>query len=98
MSFAEHIAASRRLALLRLIARASGGNESVLAAGIRQLGFPRISVAETRDDLRWLEARGLILLEWVEALAVAKPTQRGLDAAAGRGPEIEGLERPSIAD
>ncbi|WP_374653106.1 hypothetical protein [Dongia sp.] len=95
MSFRDDLIASRRLAMLRLVKEQEGCNESVLNIGIHALGFRKTSRQETRDDLRWLEKRDLVTIEMVrDTVMVATVTDRGREAAAGRGEPVEGLERP----
>lgn len=95
MNFRDVLIASRRLALLRLVKEQDGCNESVLNTGMHHLGFRKTSRDETREDLRWLKERDLIVVDYFnETLMVASVTQRGRDAAAGRGEPIDGLERP----
>ena len=103
MSFADHIAESRRLAILRLLREGGGAaNESVLATAVHRLGFSLTSREEVRGDLEWLRDRRLTTLELLDLTAsrpliVAHLTEAGADAAAGRGPVIPGLARPEIA-
>lgn len=95
MSFATTYAASRRLALLRLLREAGGRlNESVLFKGALQLGFARTSRDDVRTDLDLFKDRGLTTETWHEQrLRVVSLTDRGLDCAAGRLP-VDDIEQP----
>ena len=98
MRFATYIEKSRRTALLRLTHEAGGhANESVLQAGLHALGFSRTGRPEVRQDLEWLAERGLIAIEWfADKVMVARLSERGLDAAHGRGEPVEGIEWPDL--
>jgi hypothetical protein len=102
--FREFTNASRRLAVLRLIKESGGSaNESVLHSALTtMLGFPLTARDDLRGDLNWLKERLLLDIDSLEGehgrvLLVARITPEGLDAAAGRGRPIEGLQRPTIA-
>lgn len=95
MSFRDDLIASRRLAMLRLIKEQDGCGESALHIGVRALGFKNTTRAEVVEDMTWLEERKLVTNEVIkETVLVATITQRGREAAAGRGASIEGLEQP----
>lgn len=83
----------QRLAILRLLAEDSGYglNESILNDGVNALGL-NISRDGLRTQLAWLNEQGLIQLDKVGSLQVAKLTERGLDAANGRA-RIPGIKR-----
>jgi len=95
MSFAATYAASRRLALLRLLREAGGSlNESILFKGAGQLGFARTSRDDIRDDLDLFKAADLIKeTRYGDRLRIATLTDRGLDCAAGRL-QVDGIEQP----
>jgi hypothetical protein len=87
----EHL----RLALLRLLTEAPGqeANDSVLAGGVRRLGF-----AASRDqvnvELAWLTEQGLVTSEAVGHLTVAGLTSRGDETALGIV-TVPGVQRPA---
>jgi hypothetical protein len=102
--FKQFTIESRRLALLRLIVESGGSiNESVAHTALTQmLGFPLAARKDVRDDFEWMEERRLLRIDGLkgsgdQVLLIAKVTPLGLDAAAGRGEPIEGLQRPLIA-
>lgn len=98
MSFAEELAADRRLVLLRLLVEASGSaNESVLHTGLSLAGHRRgVTRDMVRDDMELLAKRGCAKTEWFnDEVLVATITPRGVDAAKG-DIEIEGVKRPRI--
>ena len=97
-SFDRTIAEHRRLAILRVLSKAPGhsGNCSILTDATNHLG-----VAGTRDqvrgDMRWLDEQGLVTLEELRTLLVARITQAGLDVANGLS-RRDGVKKPSPAD
>jgi hypothetical protein len=96
-TYRDDVLASRRLAMLRLIKGQDGCNESILHIGIHRLGFRNTSRAEVVEDMTWLEERKLVTTEIIEeTVLVATITQRGRDAAAGRGASVPGLEQPEL--
>ena len=96
MSWREHISEDRRLVLLRILSEVPtfAANDSVLHSAIERFAH-RTTRAIVRDDLRWLEERGLVALEEVAGRTlVATLTERGGDVAGGRS-QVEGVKRPS---
>ncbi len=97
MSFAETVAADRRLALLRTLEEAPGfaANHSVLHSALRDFGHEP-SRDQVLSDLHWLREQGLVTLD--ESLGgkviVARITERGADVAHGRA-TVPGVKRPS---
>lgn len=91
----EVINADRRLVILRLLAEYKGSlNSSALEAGLREYhGY--IDRAMVRDDLKWLELRGLVTTEELgrDVLDV-DVTAEGERVAEGRA-RVEGVARPS---
>ena len=100
MSFADHLAASRRLALLRLLVENEGSaNESVLRTGLAQLGFGgRLGTVEAvRVDIKFLAERGLAKEDWYGGkVLVASITKRGVAFTRRETEEIEGIEYPDL--
>lgn len=96
MSFKEHLAEKRRLAILHLLRENAGeANDSVLQTVLaNQLGFPLTSRDDVRADLAFLSEHALIRTEMFGPVMVAKLLERGLDFAEGRGQRIEGLAPP----
>jgi hypothetical protein len=98
-SFKEHLARSRRLAMLRLMRDGGGSaNESVLHTAVLSLGFPTTTREEIRADLEWLQQRRLVKLDQFAKpnggiIMIGNVTEAGIDASRGRGEPIEGLAR-----
>lgn len=98
--FAEALAEDRRLAMLKLLVEADGlANESVLRSGLELLGHHAGLTREAvREDLRFMEDRGLIRLEWFgDKIAVAHIKRRGVEVSEGRE-RVEGIKRPSLGE
>lgn len=96
--YRETLAAGRRATVLRLVKSDDGRSDKVLHIAVRQLGFSRASLADVKCDLEWLAERGLINIDRIDMLdsfmLIARITDKGRDAAAGRGDPIDGLESP----
>jgi hypothetical protein len=100
MKFAEHLAQDRRLAMLKLLVETDGvANESVLMTGLEMLGHSAgLTRAAVREDLKFLEDRGLIRLEWFgDKIAVAHLLRRGVEVGQGRE-HVEGIKRPALGE
>lgn len=96
MSFAEHLAADRRLALLRLVKEAGGSaNESVLETGLRMLGHAAGLTREVvRADMKLLGDAGCLDIEFfLDKVMVGRLTRRGHDVTMG-SIEVAGVKRP----
>lgn len=96
--YAEIMAADRRLAILRLLVDAGGeSGESALEKGLHMLGHrARIDRDKVRADLRDLEDKGCLVVEFYqEKIMIAAITRRGVSAAEGKT-QIEGIARPAI--
>lgn len=97
-SFAETLAESRRLAILRLLKEIGGSsNESILHAGTEQLGFRRESRTTIRDDLSMMVKHGLLKEEWFNDLMVVTITSRGVEVTEGRI-SVPGVKKPGIGE
>lgn len=97
-SFADHIAADRRLCLLRLLLEAEGcANESVLETGLRGLGHNAgMDRAYVRAQLRELETLACIRIElFSDRVMVAHLLDRGANVARGHV-TVPGIARPSF--
>lgn len=95
MSLAEIHAEHRRLAILRVLAKAPNYscNDSILDDAMDVLGVQG-SRAQILSDLAWLESVGCVALEQLATLTVATATQQGLDVAKGDA-MVPGIKRPS---
>lgn len=67
-------------------------NQNILQTILESLGHS-LSSDRIRTELRWLEEQGLISVESVSGLLIAKLNQRGLDVAKGRS-RVDGIARP----
>jgi DNA-binding transcriptional ArsR family regulator len=92
---AELMKEHQRLVILRMLSEDSGYdlNESILQDGINAVGLD-ISRDALRTQLAWLEEQGLISVENVGNIKVARLNGRGLDVANGRA-NVPGIKRPS---
>lgn len=93
--FADHLAADRRLVVLRLLEQAPDyrGNAYLLQTALGAFGHA-VGMDRLATDLHWLQEQGLVKLEAVGSIAIATLTQRGLDVAAGRA-IVPGVARPA---
>lgn len=94
-SFAEYLAEDRRLVILRALEACAGyeSNESLISTVIRQFGHVA-SRDQVRTDFVWLKEQGLVTIEEIEHLMIAKLTQRGFETAQGIVTS-PGVKRPS---
>ncbi len=94
MSLAQLIAEDRRLVLLRLLSAAPEYtlNAFVLRPGLEALGHS-LSADQLATELAWLAEQGLVELEAVANVTVARLTARGADVASGRAVS-PGVKRP----
>lgn len=96
MTYAESLAANRRLAVLKLLIEDGGhSNESVLELALRELGHRKgLERDVVRQFLRDLEERACITIEMFrDKVMVAHITPRGRLAAAG-DVSIDGIASP----
>ncbi len=84
MSYAETVAEDRRLVILRILESAGAyeANESMVGMVLRDFGHavPRNQV---REDFAWLEKAGLVTVEELASVKIAKLTQPGLETSQG---------------
>ncbi len=94
-SFAEHLAEDRRLVILRLLEQSPGyeANESMIGAVLPDIGHV-VSRDQVRTDFAWLKEQGLLMLEELAMVMIAKLTQRGVEAALGII-TVPGVKRPA---
>ncbi len=93
-TYAEEIAASRRLTILLMLSFANGYtmNRAVLRDQVGRTGYVT-SMDQMIEELEWLLSRHLI--EMLE-LDVVRLTYQGEDAALGRC-QVDGVRRPSLS-
>jgi hypothetical protein len=98
VSYAEHLAANRRLCILQNLVEDGGHGsetavEQTLLAQGHHVGLTREAV---RGLLRDLEKVGAVEIEWFrDKLMVAHVTERGAAIEAGRI-TVDGVEKPPI--
>lgn len=92
--FAEHLAADRRLVILRLLDQAPDyrGNAFLLQTALSGFGHA-VGMDRLSTDLAWLAEQGLVTLDQVAGVTIAAATQRGVDVARGRA-VVPGVARP----
>ncbi|KAA9180634.1 ArsR family transcriptional regulator [Delftia tsuruhatensis] len=92
--FATHLAEDRRLVILRVLLESAGytANEYLLHSMAERLGHV-VSADRIQTDLAWLKEQGLIAVDEVAGVRIAKLMGRGEDAARGRV-EVPGVKRP----
>lgn len=96
-TFADHVAADRRLVILRLLLEGGGtAGESVLEKGLNMLGH-RVGVTRdlVRSELRYLAERDALQIEFYQdKIMIATLTRRGADCAGGNV-KIDGVATPT---
>lgn len=94
LSFEAHLAADRRLVILRLLADSSGyaANEFIVQAILSDLGH-EVGGDKLRTELAWLAEQGLLSTAMVGGVQIATLSARGLDVARGRA-LVPGVKRP----
>lgn len=87
-----------RLTILRALAEmpSQGSNESTLTAFVC-LFHPGTTRDQVRTEMQWLGEQGLLRVETIEDLMIARITKRGCDIASGAGMQ-PGVARPSPED
>lgn len=96
MRYSEHLAANRRLAVLKLLIEDCGhANDSVLEMALREIGHrANLDRAAVRTLMRDLEERACVTIDIVrDIVMVAHITDRGRMAAAG-DVSIDGIASP----
>lgn len=91
-NFTDHLAADRRLVILRVLAGvpAYATSVSALRDALPRYGHAA-SLDQVRGDVAWLAEQDLLT---VQPGAVARLTERGLDVARGRA-TVPGVRRPT---
>lgn len=94
MQYAEFIREDQRLVMLRILAELPGykTNSSMLVTLLGKFGHSP-SRDQVKTELRWLEEQGLVSIEDVSDVLVAKLLERGADVAAGRA-IVPGVKKP----
>ncbi len=98
MSYAEHLAANRRLCILQnLIADQGHGSETAIEQTLRAQGHhASMSRDHVRELLKDLKALDAVTIDYFrDTLMVAHITERGVAVAEGRI-TVDGVEKPPI--
>ena len=92
--FATHLTEDRRLVILRVLLESAGytANEYLLQSMVERLGHV-VSADRVRTDLDWLKEQGLIAVDDVAGVLIARLLERGQDVALGRV-VVRGIKRP----
>lgn len=94
MSLADIVTEDQRLVILQALEQDPdySHNEHVIGRVLSAMGHT-VSSDRLRTHLAWLAEQGLVTIEDVAGLQVAKLTRRGEDAALGRA-RVPGVARP----
>lgn len=96
--FQARLAEDRRLVILRFLAEEADGR---MAASVMQdaleLMAHRVPRAQVMVDAGYLEARGLLLVEYVGTVPIFRVTARGVEVARGLV-TVPGVKRPRLGD
>jgi hypothetical protein len=98
VSYAEHLAANRRLCILQnLIADQGHGSETAIEQTLRAQGHhASMSRDHVRELLKDLKALDAVTIDYFrDTLMVAHITERGVAVAEGRI-TVDGVEKPPI--
>lgn len=92
--FASYIREDQRLVILRVLANMPSytANSSVLHGALTHVGH-NPSRDQIKTEIRWLEEQGLVTVEPVFDLLVARITERGADVVAART-VVPGVKKP----
>ena len=93
LSFRDLATKDIRLVILRsILDDGLSLNESMLQDVLAAYGH-EVSRDRVRTEMRWLEEQGLVSIDDVAGILVARITGRGMDVACGRS-VVEGVKRP----
>ena len=92
--YARHVAADRRLVILRVLAESTGyqANEFTLEAVLDDMGHT-VSNQQVHTELAWLAEQGLLDSRKVGGVTIATISRRGIDVAHGKA-VVPGVKRP----
>ena len=92
--FQKFLREDQRLVILRVLANMPSytANSSVLHGALTQVGH-NPSRDQVKTEIRWLEEQGLVTVEPVYDLLVARITERGADVVAART-LVPGVKKP----
>ena len=93
-SFSEWLAEDHRLAILHALAKCEGdSNESFITTALHGFGH-NVSRDQVRTLFTWLKENGLISLEEIADVMIARLTERGFEVEQGII-TTPGVKRPS---
>lgn len=94
MSYQKLVTEDRRLVILKILQESDhySTNEHLLRTVLHSFGH-NIGRDKLRTDLAWLQEQGLVTLETVGDVQIAKLTGRGQDVANGSS-SVPGVKRP----
>ena len=94
MSFSDYLRTDMRLVILRILSEmpSYSSNSSAIWSVLTRCGHSP-SRDQVKSELRWLEEQGLVTVEDIETVLVARLTERGADVATGRA-VVPGVKRP----
>ncbi len=97
MSYRDLVIADLRLVILRLLADDQDyqANSSILQMAVESFGHG-VSRDQLHTELAWLQEQGLISVDEIASVKVARLSGRGLDVAEGRA-NVPGVKRPRPA-
>ncbi len=93
----QFVTKSRRLSLLRFLKECGGqANDSIIQNVLENTyGFSKSPRETYRQDIRFCEDNGLVVISWAGEVMVAQITKRGVEVAEGRT-AVEGIQPPSV--
>ncbi|HDY5341430.1 TPA: ArsR family transcriptional regulator [Klebsiella pneumoniae] len=94
MRYADYLREDQRLLILRILSEmpSYSSNSSIIWSVLTRYGHSP-SRDQVRSELRWLEEQGLVTVDDIETVLVARLSERGSDVAAGRA-VVPGVKRP----
>lgn len=94
-TFAEWLAEDHRIAILHALAKCNGdSNESFITMALHSFGHTSVSRDQVRTYFAWLKEQGLISLEEISGIMIARLTERGFEVEQGHV-ITPGVKRPS---
>ena len=94
MSYAQYLREDQRLVILRTLNEMPSytANSSVLHGLLQRYGH-NPSRDQVKTELRWLEEQGLVTIDDISDVLIARITERGTDVAAARV-VVPGVKKP----
>ncbi|MDF7667973.1 ArsR family transcriptional regulator [Orbaceae bacterium ESL0727] len=95
MSYAEFLKEDQRLVILRILNEmpSYSSNSSIIYSVLEQYGHA-LSRDQVKTHMHWLAEQGLITIEILGLVFVARLTERGADVATGKA-IVPGVKRPT---